>query len=280
MPTASTKRLCRLNELPDRKQHSKLTKIPSEPTEVNRSGDQQPASTKAPLTAHLNSNVKTSHPIACLHRRYSFAVPNSSRYCRHSPSTTVDASPPQAVPAYNRTRRHSLAVASDKASAAFPATLAYSKIVSHLEANLKCGCHHYHLLRFNNCFFGRSLVNCLLAYCIATLKSCISQEKTHGMCERLLAYGVIENVSHKNHQEREGMVFKDGRLYRFTGRHFWEEKSSTCGSSLVCTYMYMYLTHWSLYICYKNWKTSSSPIQEKGRHARQIYFHICYQELC
>ena len=244
MPTASTKRLCRLNGLADRKQHSKLTKIPSEPTEVNKSGDQQQASTKAPLTAHLNSNVKTSHPIACLHRRHSFAVPNSSRCCRHSPSTTVDASLPQAVPdAYNRTRRHSLAVASDKASAVFPATLTYSKIVSHLEANLKCGRHHYHLLRFNNCFFGRSLVNCLLAYCIASLKSCISQEKAHGMCERLLGYGVIENVSHRNHQEREGMVFKDGRLYRFTGRHFWEEKSSTCGSSLVCTYMYMYLTH-------------------------------------
>ena len=103
----------------------------------------------------------------------------------------------------------------------------YAKIVSHLENNLEPGRHFHRLQRFNDCFCGHSMVECLLAYCLTTLNSCIKREKATEMCRRLLGHGVIENVSHRKQQETEGMVFKDSRLYRFTGNHFWEESSIT-----------------------------------------------------
>lgn len=112
-------------------------------------------------------------------------------------------------------------------SPTFPATIMYAKIISHLEDNLVSGRHFYHLQRFNNCFCGHSMVNCLLAYCIKSLNSCITKEKAIEMCRRMLSRGVIENVSHKKQQETEGMVFKGSRLYRFTGNHFWDMNTVT-----------------------------------------------------
>ena len=116
----------------------------------------------------------------------------------------------------------------------FPATIMYAEIVSHLESSLEPGRHFYRLQRFNECFCGSSMVDCLLAYCLKNLNSRMKKEKATEMCRRLLSHGVIENVSHTKQQEAEGIVFKGSRLYRFTGNHFWEENmtSDLVGSTL------------------------------------------------
>ena len=145
---------------------------------------------------------------------------------------------PLVAPADRRlTRRCSIGLVSPNKCEgfAFPATVMYAKIVSHLETNLESTRHFYRLQKFNNCFCGQRLVNCLMAYCISSLNSCITKEKASEMCRRLLSHGVIENVSHKKQQGTEGTVFKCGRLYRFTGNHFWEENGTTASSELVQT---------------------------------------------
>ena len=161
---------------------------------------------------------------------HSFPSCRSYRYGMNVPTQL-----PVAPPDRRLSRRYSIGLASpDKfSSAAFPATLMYAKIVSHLENNLQSTRHFYHLQKFNNCFCGQSMVNCLMSYCVASLQTCITKEKATEMCKRLLTHGVIENVSHKKQQETEGIVFKCSRLYRFTGNHFWEEIIPT-ESEIVC----------------------------------------------
>ena len=144
-------------------------------------------------------------------RRHSFCVPNAAP--PKQPRATGNGQIP--------VRRNSVGLV-PPSGAAFPATMMFSKMVSHLEGNLESSRHFYHLQRFSNCFWGHRMVNCLLAYCVAFLNSCITKDQAIEMCKRLLAQGVIENVSHLKQQDMEGMVFKCSRLYRFTGNHFWE----------------------------------------------------------
>ena len=147
---------------------------------------------------------------------------------------------PSRLPIAPRDRRLSrrfsigLAVTPDETSrrTPFPATIMYGKIVLHLENTLEPGRHFHRMQRFGDCFCGTSMVDCLLGYCHTVLKSSIKREKAVEMCRRMLSHGVIENVSHRRQQDKEGMVFKGSRLYRFTGSHFWEEYSIT--SELVC----------------------------------------------
>lgn len=180
----------------------------------------------------LNLHVPTSAPAypaypGCLARRHSFSVPSSS------PRDHIILLPNTSNKRISG-RRHSigLTASNNEPSTPFPATTMYAKIVSHLETNLECRRHFYHLQRFNNCFFGQRMVNCLLAYCITSLNSCMTKDKAIDMCNRLLNHNVIEDVSHR---KQPGTTFKSNRLYRFTGKHFWEDTCNTI-PELVCIF--------------------------------------------
>ena len=160
----------------------------------------------------------------------------------HNAPSRLSIAPPTHDSRRRLSRRFSigLAVSPDetRGRTAFPATIMYAKIVSHLEKSLEPGRHFHRLQRFSNCFFGHSMVDCLLTYCLTTLHSSIKREKAVEMCRRMLGHGVIENVSHRRQQDREGVVFKGSRLYRFTGNHFWEETTELVSNPKF--------THWSL----------------------------------
>lgn len=153
-------------------------------------------------------------------------VPLGSYWRSRRHSITANNTPPwMSVPPPDRrlSRRYSIGLADEYKRTHFPATTMYANIVSHLENTIGTGRRFYRLQRFNDCFCGSTMVDCLLAYCLKTLNSRMKREKAMEMCRRMLSHGVIENVSHRKQQETEGMVFKGARLYRFTGNHFWEE---------------------------------------------------------
>lgn len=195
---------------------------------ASRNTHLQLTSTKKPTLNSPTTPVYPAYP-GCLARRHSFSVPSSS------PRNHVLPLPP------NKTgtgRRHSIGLTApnNHVNTPFPATTMYAKIVSHLETNLECKRHFYHLQRFNNCFFGQRMVNCLLAYCITSLNSCMTKDKAIEMCNRLLDHKVIEDVSHR---KRPGTTFKCNRLYRFTGKHFWEDTCNTI-PELVCICVHLH----------------------------------------
>lgn len=210
-------------------------KVHSPPTtkiKASRDTHNQLTSVKKPtLKSHLSPTAPAypAYP-GCLGRRHSFSVPSSSPRDRMLPPNTSDKRGPG--------RRHSIGLTApdNHGSTPFPATTMYAKIVSHLETNLECRRHFYHLQRFNNCFFGQRMVNCLLAYCITSLNSCMTKDKAIEMCNRLLDHDVIQDVSHR---KRPGRTFKCNRLYRFTGKHFWEDTYNTI-PELVCIYTHLH----------------------------------------
>lgn len=197
-------------------------KIHSPPTtmpKASRNTNLQLTNVGKPTLSSPNAPAYPAYP-GCLARRHSFSIPSSS------PRDHLLLLPPNTSNKRSTGRRHSIGLTApdNHGGTPFKATTMYAKIVSHLETNLECKRHFYHLQRFNNCFFGQRMVNCLLAYCITSLNSCMTKDKAIEMCNRLLDHNVIEDVSHR---KRPGTTFKCNRLYRFTGKHFWEDTCNT-----------------------------------------------------
>ena len=100
----------------------------------------------------------------------------------------------------------------------FKATLLWEKIVIHLERSVKRGKRSQGLRTFQNCFPGSKAVDCLTVYLNTILPKTVKRSQVQVLCQKLLLTSVIEDV-----RSKEKTVFREGRLYRFTGNHFWEE---------------------------------------------------------
>ena len=105
---------------------------------------------------------------------------------------------------------------------AFGATLLWEKIVMHLERSVKSRRRSQRLRTFEDCFPGSKAVECLTDYLNTILPKTIKRSQVQTLCQKLLLTGVIEDVKNK-----EKSVFQEGRLYRFTGFHFWETPGGT-----------------------------------------------------
>ena len=105
---------------------------------------------------------------------------------------------------------------------AFGATLLWEKIVMHLERSVKSRRRSQRLRTFEDCFPGSKAVECLTDYLNTILPKTIQRSQVRTLCQKLLLTGVIEDVKNK-----EKSVFQEGRLYRFTGYHFWETPGGT-----------------------------------------------------
>ena len=135
----------------------------------------------------------------------------------------------------------------------FPATLMWDNIVSHLEKTLKCSRHRHHFRSYYNCFSGSKAVKCLVIYLRIVMQRSITKKQAQALCEQLLITDVIENVSCKNKDVR---TFKESRLYRFTGYHFWEDLKNSQESIWVRhthththTHTLTHTFHASFYLC-------------------------------
>ena len=108
----------------------------------------------------------------------------------------------------------------DTSTGAFQATLLWEKIVMHLERSVKSRRRIRKLRTFEDCFPGSKAVECLTDYLNTILPKTIKRSQVQTLCQKLLLTGVIEDVMNK-----EKSVFHEGRLYRFTGFHFWKAES-------------------------------------------------------
>ena len=107
----------------------------------------------------------------------------------------------------------------------FQATLLWERIVSHLEKNVKCGRHSYALRSYDNCFPGHKAVDCLTAYMNSVLPKSVKKSQARLLGQKLLLTRVIEDA-----RKKEKTVFRESRLYRFTGIHFWDPPRDMHGS--------------------------------------------------
>ena len=105
----------------------------------------------------------------------------------------------------------------DQEDGPFKATVLWGKIVSHLENSIKCGRHTQSLRSYANCFQGSKAVDCLLSHLQQALSKSVKRQQVQTLCQKLVLTGVIEDV-----KDRDKGVFREGRLYRLTRKHFWE----------------------------------------------------------
>ena len=105
----------------------------------------------------------------------------------------------------------------EDSTGAFQATLLWEKIVMHLERSVKSRRRTRRFRTFEDCFPGSKAVECLTDYLNTILPKTIQRSQVRTLCQKLLLTGVIEDVKNK-----EKSVFQEGRLYRFTGYHFWD----------------------------------------------------------
>ncbi len=111
----------------------------------------------------------------------------------------------------------------------FRATVLWDKIVVHLERSVKRGRRSQGLRIFVNCFLGSKAVECLVVYLNTILPKTVQRAQVLILCEKLLITGVIQDV-----RSKEKTAFRENKLYRFTGNHFWEaEVISSQDESLV-----------------------------------------------
>ena len=117
----------------------------------------------------------------------------------------------------------------------FQATLLWERIVSHLEKNVKCGRHSYALRSYDNCFPGHKAVDCLMTYMNSVLPKSVKKSQARLLGQKLLLTRVIEDA-----RKKEKTVFRESRLYRFTGIHFWDPPRDMHGSltaaEVSCTF--------------------------------------------
>ena len=107
----------------------------------------------------------------------------------------------------------------------FQATLLWERIVLHLERTVKPGRHSYTLRSYDNCFPGHKAVDCLMGYMNSVLPKSVKKNQARLLGQKLLLTRVIEDARNK-----DKTVFREGRLYRFTGIHFWEPPRDVHGS--------------------------------------------------
>lgn len=111
----------------------------------------------------------------------------------------------------------------------FQATLLWERIVSHLERTVKPGRHSYALRSYDNCFPGHKAVDCLMTYMNSVLPKSVKKSQARLLGQKLLLTKVIEDA-----RKKEKTVFRESRLYRFTGMHFWDPPRDFHGSR-TCT---------------------------------------------
>ena len=107
----------------------------------------------------------------------------------------------------------------------FQATLLWERIVSHLERSVKPGRHSYTLRSYENCFPGHKVVDCLMGYMNSVLPKSVKKSQARLLGQKLLLTRVIEDA-----RKKEKTVFRESRLYRFTGIHFWDPPSEVHGT--------------------------------------------------
>ena len=112
----------------------------------------------------------------------------------------------------------------------FQATLLWERIVSHLERTVKTGRHSYALRHYDNCFPGHKAVDCLMVYMNSVLPKSVKKCQARLLGQKLLLTKVIEDA-----RKKEKTVFRESRLYRFTGIHFWDPPhgARTCTTAEV-----------------------------------------------
>jgi hypothetical protein len=108
----------------------------------------------------------------------------------------------------------------------FRATALWDNTVFHLENSIKPGRHTSGLRIYENCFRGAQAVACLSTYLNAVLPKTVSQGQVLILCHKLVLTGVMEDV-----KDKERTMFKEGRLYRFSKEHFWQQPACAAESS-------------------------------------------------
>ena len=111
----------------------------------------------------------------------------------------------------------------------FQATLLWERIVSHLERTVKPGRHTLALRSYDNCFPGHKAVDCLMGYMNSVLPKSVKKSQARLLGQKLLLTRVIEDA-----KKKEKTVFRESRLYRFTGIHFWDPPRDIHGSRSSC----------------------------------------------
>ena len=112
----------------------------------------------------------------------------------------------------------------------FQATLLWERIVSHLERTVKAGRHTYALRSYDNCFPGHKVVDCLTGYMNSVLPKSVKKSQARLLGQKLLLTRVIEDA-----RKKEKTVFRESRLYRFTGIHFWDPPCEVHGTRSCST---------------------------------------------
>lgn len=103
----------------------------------------------------------------------------------------------------------------------FRATALWENTVFHLENSIKPGRHTRGLKVYENCFRGAQAVACLSTYLNAALPKTVSRAQVLILCQKLVMTGVMEDV-----KDKERTIFKEGRLYRFSKEHFWQQPAA------------------------------------------------------
>ena len=109
----------------------------------------------------------------------------------------------------------------------FRATALWENSVFHLENSVKPGRHTRGLGIYENCFRGAQAVACLSTYLNAVLPKTVSRGQVLTLCQKLVATGVMEDV-----KDKERTMFKEGRLYRFSKEHFWQQPAGGSAAEL------------------------------------------------
>ena len=104
----------------------------------------------------------------------------------------------------------------------FHATLLWERIVSHLERHVKPGRHSYGLRSYENCFPGHKVVDTLMGYLNTVLPRAVKKTQARLLGQKLMLTGVIVDARNKDKS-----MFRENRLYRFTGSHFWDPPRET-----------------------------------------------------
>lgn len=100
----------------------------------------------------------------------------------------------------------------------FRATALWENTILHLENSIKPGRHTRGLRIYDNCFRGAEAVACLSTYLNAVMAKTVSRGQVLILCQKLVMTGIMEDVKDKGRT-----TFKEGRLYRFSKEHFWQQ---------------------------------------------------------
>lgn len=177
-------------------------------------GSARPATTR-----HTTQDFRHARKKTGLQRRISSAKERSSRESRPK------ARPRPRSAMEQSTSEGATATQVELRTDGFQATLLWERIVSHLERTVKPSRHSYALRSYDNCFPGHKVVDCLLVYMNSVLPKSVKKSQARLLGQKLLLTKVIEDA-----RKKEKTVFRESRLYRFTGIHFWHPPRDLHGS--------------------------------------------------